>query len=181
MTAPPSDYFEILGLTEGLRLDAKDLQTRFYKYSREYHPDRCARGSGEQKAFALEATAILNDAFRTLREPVSRAEYVMRKHGLDIGEQRTKDVPPELLEEVFDLNMALEELKAGDEDARGPLAESLEKFKRMRGGIDGELDVLFGAFDGGDKSALTSIRGVLNRRRYITNLIREANVYLSAN
>ena len=135
MTAPPSDYFEILGLTEKLRLDAKDLQARFYNYSRQYHPDRFARAPAEQQAHALEASSILNDAFRTLRDPVTRAEYVMRRHGLDIGEQRTKDVPPELLEEVFELNMALEELKAGDQDARRPVTEALDKFSAMRAAL----------------------------------------------
>ena len=181
MAAPPSDYFEILGLTESLRLDSKDLQARFYKYSREYHPDRFARGSEEQKAYALEASSVLNDAFRTLRDPVARAEYVLRRRGLDIVEQRTKDVPPELLEEVFDLNMALEELQSGDEDARPQVTAALEKFSAMRGQIDGELKTLFAAHDSGDASALPSIRGVLNRRRYIGNLIREANVYISTN
>ena len=178
--APPSDYFEILGLKESLRLDGKDLQARFFNYSRQYHPDRFARGSDEQKAFALEATATLNDAFRALRDPVTRAEYVLKTHGLEIGEQRTKDVPPELLEEVFELNMALEELKTGDQDARKPVTESLAKFSHMQGGIDAELETHFANYDGGDKTALQSIRGALNRRRYISNLIREANGYLAA-
>ena len=62
-----------------------------------------------EREYALEVTAILNDAYRTLRDPIARALYLLKLEGFDIGEQSTKDVPPELLEEVFELNMALEE------------------------------------------------------------------------
>ena len=74
-----------------------------------------------EQAEALEATSILNDGYRTLKDPVKRAEYLLKEEGFPIGEQRSKDVPPELLEEVFELNMMLEELKGGDDDARGQL------------------------------------------------------------
>ena len=63
----------------------------------------------------MENTAIINDGYRTLRDPVKRAEYLLTEEGFPIGEQRSKDVPPELLEEVFELNMALEEMRGGEE------------------------------------------------------------------
>ena len=62
---------------------------------------------------ALDATARLNDAYRTLRDPMGRAMYLLKLEGFDVGEQGGKDVPPELLEEVFELNMALEEIRDG--------------------------------------------------------------------
>ena len=72
---------------------------------------------------------MLNDAFRTLRDPVSRAEYFLRESGLELS----KDAPPELLEEVFELNMALEELRGGDESARPQLVVRAGAFHRHAG------------------------------------------------
>lgn len=181
---PTPDYYRFLDMPRRLSVDADELQQRFYKMSRLVHPDKYTRGAAVEKQNSLEATAILNDAYRTLRDPVLRAEYVLKENGFDIGEQRTKDVPPELLEEVFELNMALEELRGGDEDARVPLEESKQKFVAMRDAIDSELEQLFIQHDKTSTvkdahEALQAIRGVLNRRRYIRNLVDTVNKELA--
>jgi molecular chaperone HscB len=171
------DYFEFLGLPRSLAIDPKDLEKRFYALSRQLHPDLHSRKSQAERNQAEEQTAVLNDAYRTLRDPVKRAEYLLKLEGFDIGEQTSKDVPPELLEEVFELNMALEELRAGDADAVLQLAAAYERFDGMRGEIDRELDVKFAEWDSAQhRQALADVRGLLNRRKYITNLIAQANV-----
>jgi molecular chaperone HscB len=168
---PAADYFRFFGLERKLDLDLAVLQKRFYDLSRLVHPDRYTRRSPNEQRYSLEATAILNDAYRTLRDPVSRAEYVLKDEGFDIGEQKSNNVPPELLEEVFELNMALEDLRGGDESARPLLESELARFRSMRDSIDGELRRSFAAFDQtGDRAALEQIRALLNRRRYIHNL-----------
>ena len=175
------DFFEFFGLDRKLRVDLDDLQKRFYDLSRTWHPDRFSRKSAAEQAQALEATAVLNDGYRTLRDPVKRAEYLLTEEGFPIGEQRSKDVPPELLEEVFDLNIMLEELKSGDEDARPQLESARQRFVDMRAEIDSELERLFAKYDASDaqsetaKQALHEVRGVLNRRRYVENLIRDVD------
>jgi molecular chaperone HscB len=174
------NFYEFFGLERRLALDSEALQKRFYELSRHWHPDRFGRNPREQTE-ALEATAIINDGYRTLRDPVKRAEYLLTEEGFPIGEQRSRDVPPELLEEVFDLNMALEELKEGDEAARSQLESAKENFIRMRAGIDNQLATLFAKYDAVEsqsetaKQALHEIRGILNRRRYIENLIRDVD------
>lgn len=174
LQAPPKDYFQFFGLERKLFLDTKDLQNRFYELSRKLHPDRFTRKPEQEKANSLEASSILNDAYRVLREPVARAEYLLKHEGFDIGEQRSKDVPPELLEEVFELNMALEELRMGDEDARGAIEDARRKFIAMREAIDVEIEELFKKYDKAeDRAVLQKIRGVLNRRRYVRNLVSE--------
>jgi molecular chaperone HscB len=173
------NFFEFFGLPPKLRLDAESLQKRFYELSRNWHPDRFTRKSAEEQAQALEATAILNDGYRTLRDPVKRAEYLLAEEGFPIGEQRSKDVPPELLEEVFGLNMMLEELKEGDESARPQLKAAKAHFANLKQSVDEELEKLFAKYDVAEsrsetaKQALHEIRGVLNRRRYVENLIRD--------
>jgi len=175
------DFYEFFGIERKLTLDTDQLQQRFYELSREWHPDRFSRKSAEQQAQALEATAILNDGYRTLRDPVRRAEYLLKEEGFPIGEQRSKDVPPELLEEVFELNMMLEELKSGDDSARPQLETAKRNFENMQADIDGELQTLFSKYDAGpaesetSKQALHEIRGILNRRRYIQNLVRDVD------
>jgi molecular chaperone HscB len=174
-------YYEFFGLERKLTLDDEQLQNRFYELSRQWHPDRFTRHGAAEQAEALEATSVLNDGYRTLRDPVRRAEYVLTEEGFPIGEQRSKDVPPELLEEVFELNMMLEELKAGDEDARGQLERAQQNFAGMRDHVDTELRNLFEKYDASGaesqtaQQALHEIRGVLNRRRYIENLIRDVD------
>ncbi len=175
------NFFRFFGLDPKLSVDLPDLQKRFYELSRQWHPDKFSRKSLDEQAQALEATAIINDGYRTLKDPVKRAEYLLTEEGFPIGEQRSKDVPPELLEEVFELNMMLEELRSGDEDARPQLESAREKFFGLRAHVDGDLEKLFARYDESDaqsetaKQALHEIRGVLNRRRYIENLIRDVD------
>src|SRR5262249_26068996 len=130
----------------------------------------------EARIQAEEMTALLNDAFRTLRDPVKRAEYFLRESGFELS----KDAPPELLEEVFELNMALEELRGGDESARPQLISSQERFQAMLSQIDLGLRDEFARFDEtGHRDVLDRIRETLNRRRYISNLVREAEKELN--
>lgn len=168
---PVSEYFEFFGFPRQLALDEKELETRFYALSRKLHPDVFSRRSEREREYSLESTAILNDGYRTLRDPVSRAQYLLKQEGFDVGEQSTKDVPPELLEEVFELNMALEE------GERGEIAQMRGRFEAMRGQIDGEMKREFTAWDAGhERPVLASIRALLNKRKYISNLIEKTNV-----
>lgn len=177
---PPSDYFAIFGIEKKLALDVEDLQRRFYANSREWHPDRHARAGAQQLAYAEEASATLNDAWRALRDPVARAEYVLKGEGFDIGEQRGRDVPPELLEEVFELNMALEEARDGDASAKEEVARSLTKFERLLNEIDAQRDDIFLAYDAShDRETLVQLRALLNRRKYLQNLVRDARAALA--
>jgi molecular chaperone HscB len=165
------NYFEFLDLPGNLSLDARDLEKRFYAMSRQLHPDVHSRKSPAERQQAEESTAILNDAYRTLRDPITRAEYLLKLEGFDIGEQGTKDVPPELLEEVFELNMAIEE---ADSDQ---LESARQRFEGMRAGLDAELQQAFVQWDStGQREVLSALRALLNRRKYITNLITQTNV-----
>lgn len=169
---PAHDYYQFFDMPRQLAVDVKDLEKRFYALSRQLHPDLFSRKGAREQEYALEASAVLNDAYRTLKDPIARALYVLKQDGFDIAEQGTKDVPPELLEEVFDLNMALEELRGGDEDARAQLQSARRRFEGMRDEIDDAMRTQFEEWDRGhDRAALDAVRSQLNRRKYITNLI----------
>jgi molecular chaperone HscB len=176
LQAPAADYFSFLGLPQKLQIDRAHLEGRFYELSRRLHPDRYVRRSAEERRLAEEATARLNDAYRTLRDPVARAEYLLALHGLDKKEQNSSNTPPELLEEVFELNMALEELRRGDESARPQLEAARQKFAAMAEDLMRSLDACFAEWDReGRRETLEKIYGVLNRRNYVRNLLRDAD------
>ncbi len=165
------DYFEFLDLPRNLAIDGKDLEKRFYALSRQLHPDLHSRKSQAEREQAEEATAVLNDAYRTLRDPIARAEYLLKLEGFDIGEQGTKDVPPEMLEEMFELNMALEETDLPQ------LESARQRFEAMRGEIDAELQQKFADWDAtGKRETLVAVRGLLNHRKYVTNLITKTTL-----
>jgi molecular chaperone HscB len=175
------DYFDFFGLDRKLGIDPAVLQKRFYELSKQWHPDRFSRRPVDEQNQALEATSILNDGYRTLKDPVRRAEYLLTQEGFPIGEQRSRDVPPELLEEVFELNMLLEELRTGDDSQKPQLESERQKFTNMLADVDRQLEDLFARYDAAPeesesaRQALHEIRGALNRRRYIENLIRDVD------
>src|SRR3984885_3580090 len=130
----PVDYFSFFGLPPKLNLDVATLEKSFYELSRRLHPDLNARAGSQEQEWSLEQSSLLNDAYRTLRDPIKRTEYLLHLEGVELEEQsksateqaratggiKKQIVPPDLLEEVFELNIQLEELrmnkKMGDDD-----------------------------------------------------------------
>ena len=130
--AEPTDYFSFFGLPRRLELEEEALESEFYALSRKLHPDVYSRASTREQAWSLEKTSQLNDAYRTLKDPISRTEYLLMLEGIQLEEQsktateqarasgvdKKQTVPAELLEEAFELNMLLEEAKLGGVDER---------------------------------------------------------------
>lgn len=171
-----TDYYEIFGLPRSLNLSLEDLQNRFYRLSRELHPDRFMNRPAAERETAENRYSAVNDAYRTFKDPIKRAQYLLGLEGFEIGEQGSKDVPPELLEEVFELNMALEEMRGGDESVRPQLEQAKKNFNGMLQEADEQIQALFEKYDGAhSRDVLTQIRNTLNRRKYIQNLVSEIN------
>ena len=172
-----TDYFSVFDLPRRLTLDTSDLQQRFYERSRVNHPDRFAGKSVIEQQRALDVTSSLNDGYRVLRDPVQRAEYLLKLEGFDNAQQRGKDVPPELLDEVFELNMMLEDAASN----KSELEDARCRFEQMLHRADCDLESEFRHYDSSpDRSVLTVIRAILNRRRYIQNLLRDVGKALAS-
>ena len=113
------DYFAFLGVPRKLNLDLADLEQRFRALSRQFHPDYFYNATPAERRASLERSSYLNDAYRTLRQPVARIEYLLELEGVDrrrtSGQPATRrtgqQVPPALLEEVFALNEELDEVR----------------------------------------------------------------------
>src|ERR1039458_6687326 len=196
----PVDYFTFFGFPRKLDLDTAVLEKEFYALSRRLHPDVFARAEPTERAWSLEQSSMLNDAYRTLKDPIKRTEYLLRLEGVELeeqskqatekarstGELKKQVVPPDLLEEVFELNMHLEELrmqkKAGEDDPA--LLEEIgkaklspeEKFDALFNELKSEWKKWDAAVDSGTEEELIQIRDrmldVLNRRNYVRNLVK---------
>lgn len=198
-----TDYFAAFELPPRLRIDTAGLEKRFYAQSRKLHPDRFVNRPAAEQEEALRQSSMLNDAYRTLRDPVLRTQHLLQLEGVEMEEQskaatdaarasggeKKQAVPPELLEEVFELNMQLTEMRAakqmGEDDPQ--LRADLEGAKRT---FDGKLDATQTelerewtawdeAWDAGDDAGKVRARDVmvalLNKRRYLRNLVRDVN------
>ncbi|HWG21022.1 MAG TPA: Fe-S protein assembly co-chaperone HscB [Terracidiphilus sp.] len=200
---PPAigNYFSVFSLEPRLNLDLAALEQEFHRLSRRLHPDRFARASEEEKEWSLADTALLNDAYRTLKDPIRRTEYLLKLHGAEIGEEHAgknrrphemgaSRAPADLLEEVFELNMQLEEMRmakaSGEEDPalKQSLSDAKTKFEGLLNAVDDDLHAQWNAWDGGDEAARQAAQNImvalLDRRRYLSNLVREVNETLGA-
>jgi molecular chaperone HscB len=122
-----SDYFLFFGLPRKLRIDESDLEKSFHALSRQFHPDYFMLASEAERQASMERSSMLNDAYRTLRDRVARLTYLLTLEGYKEAE---KKAPADLLEEVFELNMHIEELKSakkvGNKDEVAQVRSELE-------------------------------------------------------
>ena len=166
-----------------LAIDGPALQRRFYELSRQHHPDFHQAAPAEEQARALEASALVNAAYRALRDPIARVEYLVRlEEGRDTKEGETvkPKAPPELLEEMFEIQEALQDARAGglDDSTRATLTAQRERLLARReqeeARITGELSAAWDAAAAGDKTrVLIAVKEALATRAYLRTVIED--------
>ena len=203
----PVDYFTFFGLPYRLNLDTTKLEREFYNLSRHLHPDNNAVRTAQEQEWSLQQSSSLNDAYRTLKDPISRTEYLLRLQGVRLEEQSTaatedarrtgkakkQVVPPDLLEEVFELNVQFEEARMNkkmgepDHNLESELRDTKKHLQTKYDGMMGELrtawndwDALVDCVEQGNTAlqedrvqVLDKMLNVLNRRGYVRNLLRD--------
>jgi molecular chaperone HscB len=208
----PADYFTFFALPYKLNIDAAQLEREFYELSRHLHPDINAIQSEREQQWALEQSSHLNDAYRTLKDPVTRTEYLLRLQGVELEEQskaateearrtgklKKQVVPPDLLEEVFELNMQLEEMRMNkkmgepDRNLERQLQDAKKNLQGRHDSLMRELSSAWNEWDGlvdrvaqggnvleDDRlAARNKMLDVLNRRNYLRNLLRDIDEVL---
>lgn len=213
---PPAktDYFSFFGLPRKLNVDVAALEKSFYMLSRRLHPDLYARKDSREQEWSLEQSSLLNDAYRTLKDPIKRTQYLLQLEGVELEEQsksateqarstggvKKQIVPPDLLEEVFELNMQLEELRMAQkvgEDDPALAAEIRQQQVTLEAKHESLLDELkkywtdWDALIDRERMGISApapdrvqIRDlmvdVLNRRNYIRNLVRDVSEVLES-
>jgi molecular chaperone HscB len=179
------DYFSFLGLPRRLNLEPAELENRFRALSRQFHPDYFYNATPAERRASLERSSYLNDAYRTLKQPVARVEYLLQLEGFAAAESGNK-VPPALLEEVFALNEELDEIRdlrasgapadqwrARLEKARGPIERKRDAHEAGLQELSARWDALLERRAGivERRPVLEALRERLLERNYINNLL----------
>ena len=168
----------MFGLPRALGIDAATLEKTFHELSRKYHPDYFTTAPELERRTSLQMTALLNDAYRTLRHPISRVEYLL---GLEGFKPDGSKVPQSLLMEVFEINEQLEEAKAGRasveeiDSLRAQIREKRDQFDVELQKASEEWDELLnsGAPEPRRKEQLARLTEILSESSYIRNLEKE--------
>ena len=185
-SAQDSDYFALLGLPRKLWIDMAGLEQKFLQLSWKLHPDNFVKASEDERELSLKSSSELNDAYRTLKDPVARVEYLLAIEGERKEGEKKQQAPPELLEEVFELNESLDELReakaagleldgmkerlhAAEKNFGEKLAEVDSDMQSTAKDWDKALDV--GVDDAARKKIMARLNEHLNRRSYIRNLV----------
>lgn len=186
-----TDYFTCLGFPRRLTLDPKKLEAKFYELSRTFHPDFYQTKSTGEQAISLSNAAVLNTAYRTLRDPIQRAEYLLALETGSVKDIRTSP-PADLFEEILELQDTLEEYRASDRGSdqshrlHTTLQTEQEALERRKVEVESQLRQLFADWDKlQDAGAATSsaraerdrilkqMRELLSHRTYINNIVND--------
>jgi molecular chaperone HscB len=186
-----TDYFTCLGLPRRLTIDPAVLEANYYERSRAFHPDFYLNKTEAERAISLANAATLNTAYRTLKDPVQRAEYLLDLEAGAVKTIRTSP-PADLFEEILDLQDTLDAYRAGSpssEQGRQLLARlqhERESLERRQQELEQELQRLFAEWDAlqdrgqGDEQSrlerdrlLKRMREILSNRTYIKNIVND--------
>jgi molecular chaperone HscB len=181
-----ADYFTYFGLPRKLWMGMDGLEQKFLQLSWKLHPDNFVNATEQERELSLQRSSEVNDAYRVLRDPVARVEYLLELEGARKEGEHKQQAPPELLEEVFELNESLDELReakaaGGDLSTLKARLEAAQKnFQEKLGEVDEHLQVAAQQWDAaveakaGDndrKAIMVRLNELLNRRSYIRNLV----------
>jgi len=189
------DYFQTFGLPRKLWIELSLLEQKFLQLSWKLHPDNFVNSSEQEREISLRQSSQLNDAYRVLRDPLARLEYLLELEGQRKEGHKKQQAPPELLEEVFELNESLDELRQAKE-AGGDLSrletqlQSVQgSFQEKLGEVDAQLESVARQWDAAidsqgtaeaRKKLMAHMNELLNRRSYIRNLVANVQEELAA-
>lgn len=190
--SPDLDYFTCLGLPRLLNIDLDGLEAKFYELSRVFHPDFYQDKSETERAISLGNSALLNTAYRTLKDPIRRAEYLLRLEAGSAKDIRSQP-PADLFEEILDLQDDLNAFRVASTDPgaselpvlRAKLDAGRAALERRQRDMEARLSELFKEWDrvceGGQGQAaerekedvLREMREILSHRTYVRNIVND--------
>lgn len=186
-----TDYFSCFGIPRRLTIDPSKLEAKFYELSRAFHPDFYQNKSATEQDISLGNAAMLNTAYRTLRDPIQRAEYLLDLEAGAVKEIRNPP-PADLFEEILELQDTLEEYRASDRGSesgrqlQAKLQTEQQALEQRKQDMETQLLRLFGDWDTlQDRGEATSqaretrdrllkqMREILSNRTYVKNIVND--------
>src|SRR5690242_9607359 len=180
------DYFALFEMPRQLWIGMGGLEQKFLQLSWKLHPDNFVNATEQERELSLKRSSELNDAYRTLRDPIARVEYLLAIEGERKEGEKKQQAPPELLEEVFELNESLDELREAKVSGghfgglKARLESAEQNFQEKLGEVDGQLQAAGREWDAAidanageadRKTVMARLNELLNRRSYIRNLV----------
>lgn len=170
MSNSARNFFEVFDLTPGFAIDLAALTSRYRELQRLVHPDKYAQGSDQDRRLAVQTAANINEAFRTLKDPVERALYLLRLHEVAVDDEAARKLDPAFLMEQMELREALSEVRHSAQPAQAlrNICATIDALEKQ------SLDALTAAFARGDAASLHSANQHVQKLRFINRLRSEA-------
>jgi molecular chaperone HscB len=136
------NHFDLLGLPLSYALDASRLESRYRELQGRVHPDRFAAAPEGERRVAMQWATRVNEAYRTLRDPVDRARYILALKGFDTGEENNTAMPADFLMQQMEWREAVAEARAaGDDEGLRRLHRDIAESRReMLGMVERAID-----------------------------------------
>jgi molecular chaperone HscB len=173
---PEADRFAVLGVPRRLAVDVDDLERRWLAASQVVHPDRHETADERTRALSVAASAAVNQAYRTLRDPIARGRYWLELHGVPLGKDNNR-VPPALAALVFETQEALEDFRTGGASRESIASTHATLDARLKALVDG-LAARYAAWDAADATApavLDELKTRLSEIAYLDTLVEDVD------
>ena len=162
------NYFELFGFPELYDLDLAELSNRFRKLQSAIHPDKFANASDAERMLSVQKSALINEAYLALRNPLERARYMLKLRGLDLSNDTSTSMAPEFLMQQMELREELEQVRQCD-DPWSCLDKISDKISQI---LDEEKQAVSDIFS--DKqSDLEKIADYVRRMQFLCKLRQE--------
>ncbi len=167
--APGKNHFELFGLPAAFDIDADDLASRYRELQRRLHPDKFASASDQERRLSLQMTALVNEAFQTLKDPMRRARYLLSLRGVDVGEETDTAMDPAFLMEQMEWRENLEEIRQAD----NPRKQLVDLANRIEQRMQDKIGQFRQAFDKGSPEEIGKARNIVREMQFLEKLRQE--------
>ncbi len=164
------DYFELFGVEPGFEVDAERLMHRYRELQKVLHPDRYVNASDQERHLAMQQAAQVNDGYQTLKDPLSRARYLLTQRGIEEAPEQATIRDVDFLEEQMELRETLAEIRS-DADPQGSIFHFLAALNAKEKAYISQLSA---AFAEADEAALNEAGALVQRLRFVRRLQQEA-------
>ena len=163
------NYFELFGLPVSFEIDKSLLTEHYRNLQRSVHPDKFANATDRERRLSVQQAAIINEAFETLKSPLTRARYLLSLHGLEVNDESNTIMDPAFLMQQMELRESLEEIGGSkDIDALGVFIDDVS---RQRNALVEKLSEIFANVN---NDGLRQAHGLTLQMQFLDKLIAEA-------
>jgi molecular chaperone HscB len=165
------NHFQLFGLPERFRLEPAALDRAYQTLQSEVHPDRYATADATEQRLALQASARANEAYRALKDPVTRAQYLLSLHGVNAVDETDTRLPLDFLERQLERREAASDA-AENGDIAG-LERVLEQVHEEARALEAGVAALL------DEKAWDRARGPVRELRFVTKVVADIDAMLA--